>query len=190
MKRLLLILLLSLSTLAQAGPEIAGVRFADQVLLGGRTLPLNGAGLRSKLFFKVYAIALYMPARQTEAAGALQQPGPKRIELVVLRQLDAQQLVDALISAFNDNHDAATQAAFKPRLTELQANMLQAGQAKPGDVIKLDWLPEQGLVITLDAKPLGQPIAGEDFYRALMKIWLGDKPAQDNLKAALLGKPQ
>lgn len=190
MKRLLLILLLSLSTLAQAGPEIAGVRFADQVQLAGQTLTLNGAGLRSRFLFKIYAIALYLPARQAQAAGALQQAGPKRMELAVLRDLSGQQLVDALITAFNDNHDAAAQSSFKPRLDELRSYMLQVGEARPGDVIKLDWLADQGLNITLNGKPLGQAITGEDFYRALMKIWLGDKPVQDTLKAALLGKPQ
>jgi hypothetical protein len=60
-------------------------------------------------------------------------------------------------------------------------------QAKKGMAITLDWLPGAGTQMTVDGRYAGAPIAGEDFYRALLRIWLGPKPVQDDLKKALLG---
>jgi hypothetical protein len=64
--------------------------------------------------------------------------------------------------------------------------MAQIGEAKKGSTITLDWNGTATL-IGIDGKPTGQPIAGDDFYRALLRIWLGDKPVQEDLKKALLG---
>jgi len=65
--------------------------------------------------------------------------------------------------------------------------MLKAGDAQKGAVIQLDYVPGQGTHITLSGKALGPDIAGEDFYRALLKIWLGDNPSDNSLKRDLLG---
>ena len=61
-------------------------------------------------------------------------------------------------------------------------------EAKKGMRITLDWVPAAGTQLTVDGKPSGAPIPGEDFYRALLKIWLGEHPVQDDLKKALLGE--
>jgi hypothetical protein len=66
--------------------------------------------------------------------------------------------------------------------------MLTLGEAKTGTTIVIDWLPETGTRLSVGGQGKGRDIAGEDFYRALLKIWLGDKPVQDDLKQALLGK--
>jgi hypothetical protein len=57
-------------------------------------------------------------------------------------------------------------------------------------VVHLDWLPESGTRLTFNGVAKGSDIPGEDFYRALLKIWIGDKPAQDDLKEHLLGKAE
>jgi hypothetical protein len=54
--------------------------------------------------------------------------------------------------------------------------------------VLIDWLPENGTRLTVNGQVKGKDIAGEDFYKALLKIWLGNKPVQDDLKQALLGK--
>jgi len=60
-------------------------------------------------------------------------------------------------------------------------------EAKKGMAIDLDWDPAAGTRVTIDGKPGGAPIAGADFYQALLRVWLGPKPVQDDLKKALLG---
>jgi hypothetical protein len=69
--------------------------------------------------------------------------------------------------------------------------MLGVGTVTKGAAVHLDWLPEVGggvTRLTIDGAKKGEDVAGEDFYRALLKIWLGDKPIQDDLKQHLLGK--
>ncbi len=77
---------------------------------------------------------------------------------------------------------------MKPRVAELVAIMNAFGSGKEGDVIALDWLPGSGTRVLLNGETKGTPIAGEDFYRALLRIWLGDDPVSGSLKKALLGQ--
>ncbi len=77
--------------------------------------------------------------------------------------------------------------SFEPRIAELSAIMNELKEARKGMAILLDWQPGTGTVVAVDGKTRGKPIAGEDFYRALLRIWLGERPVQDDLKKALLG---
>ena len=74
----------------------------------------------------------------------------------------------------------------EPRVKELGATMASIQEAKKGMSIALDWTGS-ATQLSIDGKPTGRPIEGEDFYRALLRIWLGDKPVQEDLKRALLG---
>ena len=80
-------------------------------------------------------------------------------------------------------------AGLKDRLKQFSDTLLAAGEPKTGTSVVIDWLPESGTRLTINGQVKGKDIAGEDFYRALLKIWLGNKPVQDDLKQALLGKP-
>lgn len=192
MKRLLLVILLNfiLAGFAQAAVEVGGVRFEDKSRVADSELQLNGAGLRSRFFINVYAVGLYLGEKKTNAGDTLAAPGAKRLQLQLLRDLTATQFVDALVESFHKNNDNADAEPLKSRLEELKASMLSIGSARKGDVINIDWLPAQGMRLTLNGKAVGKDISGEEFYRAMMKIWLGNRPVQDSVKDALLGKPQ
>lgn len=179
---------LSLNLNAAHAVEVAGVKFDDQTKIGMTDLVVNGAGLRKKVFFKVYAMALYLPEKQSEADAALAAKGAKRISINLLRDLSAQQFVDALQEGMAHNHSEAEMSALKERMKQLADALLAIGEAKSGTAVQLDWLPESGTRLTVNGQIKGKDIAGEDFYRALLKIWLGGKPVQDDLKQALLGK--
>ena len=183
MKRWLALILL-LCALPVSALEVAGVKLADKARVGAEELVLNGAGIRTKVFFKVYVAALYMAEKKTVAAEALAQKGAKRVSLTLLRDLSAQQLNEALESGIHANNSAADLEAMKVRITELLALL---ADGKEGYVILLDFLPGTGTVVTLNGAVKGKPIPGEDFYRALLRIWLGDKPVDDGLKKAMLG---
>ena len=188
MNRVIAILLLALALPAFAALEVAGVKFDDTTKVGAADTAINGAGMRKRAFIKVYAIALYLPQKQTAAAEVLAAKGPKRIAIVTLRDLTAEQFVDALVEALKKNHDEAALAALQPRIDQFRTNMLSIVNAPEKSVVHLDWLPETGTRLTFNGATKGSDIPGEDFYRALLKIWLGDKPVQDDLKEQLLGK--
>ena len=167
--------------------EVAGVTVADKVKVGEGALVLNGAGIRTRAIFKVYVGALYLAEKKSAAADVLAQKGAKRVALMLLRDLSAQQLTEALDEGVKANSSAAEAEELKPRIAELLSLF---ADGKKGDAILLDFLPESGTVVSVNGALRGKAIAGEDFYRALLRIWLGDKPVDGDLKKGMLGQAQ
>jgi hypothetical protein len=172
---------------AATAAEVAGVRIEDKTRVANTDLALNGAGLRKRAFFQVYAIGLYLPAKTSNSAEAISSAGPKRVAIHMLRDVGADAFTEALAEGIRANHSEAESKALDPRLKELAAIMAELKEAKKGMAISLDWQPASGTVMLVNGAARGKPIAGEDFYRALLRIWIGDKPVQDDLKKALLG---
>jgi hypothetical protein len=168
--------------------EVAGIPFDEQMKLGDVPILLNGAGVRSKFMFKVYALGLYLPRKTTDAVQAIAQTGPKRIRIVTLRGVGADMFLEGLTKGIEKNHTAGELAALKPRLDQFSATLKSMGELAKGSVVTLDALPGGATQLTANGSPLGKSISGEDFYQALMRIWLGVNPAQDSLKAEMLGR--
>lgn len=166
--------------------ELAGVRIATSARVGGSDLMLHGAGLRQRFKTDVYIIGLYMMDAKHSADEAIRDAGPKRIALRLMRDITAQSLVDALYEGIRDNTSAAEFATLKPAADELAAIMLPLKVAKKGDVVALDYVPDSGSQIVVNGRTTGHPVPGQDLYRALLKIWLGDAPVDADLKRALL----
>lgn len=188
MKHLLVAVVAALFFNLAAAVEVAGVKFDDKTRVGSGELVVNGAGLRKKAVFKVYAMALYLPEKSGDAAAVLAAKGGKRISISLLRDLSAQQFVEALQEGVANNHSEAEMASLKDRLKQFSDTLLAAGEPKTGTSVFIDWLPESGTRLTVNGQVKGKDLAGDDFYKALLKIWLGNKPVQDDLKQALLGK--
>jgi hypothetical protein len=179
------ILLFLLVAFPAAAAEVAGVKLEEQVQPGD--LVLNGAGLRKRFFFQVYAIGLYLPKKTRAAEEAVSMPGPKRVAIHMLRDVGAAEFTEALADGIRANHSEAEAKALEPRVQELAAIMAQVKEARKGMAIALDWTGSETRVL-IDGKPAGAPIAGEQFYGALLRIWLGPNPVQDDVKTALLGR--
>lgn len=177
------ILLLLCVALPVWGVEVAGVKIDDKARVGNTELTLIGAGLRKRVFFQVYAIGLYVQDRK---ADPISQPGAKRVQIHMLRDVGADTFNEALAEGIKANHSESESAALEPRVRQLAATIAEIKEAKKGMSIALDW-DGKATQVVIDGKPAGPPIAGEDFYRALLRIWLGDKPVQDDLKKSLLG---
>jgi hypothetical protein len=171
------------------GAEVAGVKIDDSTRLGNAELVLNGAGLRKLVFFNLYAMGLYLPKKTAVAAEAVASEGPKRVALHMLRDVGAERFTSALVQGIRENHTEAQVKALEPRIQALTAIMGEVKEAKKGMTITLD-SNGSATQVGIDGRPAGKPIEGADFYQALLRIWLGDKPVQDDLKKALLGGAQ
>ena len=176
-------MLLLLAAFPSWAAEVAGVKIDDKTRVADTELSLSGAGLRKRVFFQVYAIGLYVRDRK---ADPISQPGPKRVQIHMLRDVGAEAFIDALAEGIKLNHTEAEAKALEPRVKQLGDAIAEMKEAKKGMTIALDW-NGKATQLVVDGKPAGQPIPGEDFYRALLRIWLGEKPVQDDLKKALLG---
>ena len=181
----MLALLLATAFAANAA-EVGGVKLDERVRVQTADLQLNGAGVRKRYFFDVYAIGLYIAEKKADPAAVVALPGNKRLAIHMLRDVGADTFIAALIDGVRANHSQEEVERLEPRLKELSSIMSQMKEARKGSVIALDLIGTQTLLL-VDGKPAGKPIAGDDFYRALLRIWLGDKPVQEDLKKALLG---
>jgi len=167
--------------------DISGVKLEDKAQVESRELVLNGAGLRTRFrVVKVYVIGLYLPEKKSDTGAVLSLSGPKRAEIHMLRDVGADTFTEALVEGLKANHSEADFQALEPRVKELADIMGQIGEAKNGMTIAIDWTGGATRLV-VNGKPAGKPIAGEDFYKALLRIWIGDKPVQDDLKKSLLG---
>ncbi|MEC5399751.1 chalcone isomerase family protein [Uliginosibacterium sp. H1] len=170
--------------------EVGGVKLDDKVSVAGQELVLNGAGLRTRLMFKVYVIGLYLPVKTDSASTALAGNPPRRVQIVTLRELSGEQLADSLVESLQKNLSKPELEALGSRIESFRKTMLAVGKAPEKTVIRLDYLPERGTRLTVAETQRGEDIPGAEFYQALLRIWLGAQPAQEDLRAALLGKPQ
>lgn len=165
--------------------EVAGLRVDDHAKVGNTDLVLNGAGIRTKIFFKVYVGALYLPKKTNSAATVIDSAEPRRVVLHMMRDLDADSLFGALLEGLKNNHGEADLASLKPDTDQFERIMRTIGNAKTGDVIGID-LSSDGLSVSFNGQPRGS-VASEAFAKALLKVWLGDRPADSDLKRAMLG---
>lgn len=170
--------------------EIEGVTVEEAVALGkaGPQLVLNGAGVRHKLaFIKLYVGALYLPAKNANAGEILKDPGAKRIAMhVLVDALTAKELIASLNNALAANHIPAELALIESRLQELNRLMNSIGTIRKGGTVLLDYLPGAGTRITVNGEEK-ITIRGEDFFRALSRIWIGARPVDGRLRDAMLG---
>jgi hypothetical protein len=189
MRRLLTALVLAGSVaIAQAQVvEVEGVKFEPTAQVGGQSLQLNGAGVRTRLFFKVYAAGLYVPQKATSAAELLAQKGPRRVAIGMLRDVGAETFASSLNDGLKANLSEPQLAGFKTQIDTLNGNMKAVGEAKKGDRIDFEFTPEGGTRIVVNGQPRGTAIPGADFFEAVLRIWIGDKPADADLKKAMLG---
>jgi len=179
-----LLLLCFMSTHGYA-KEVAGVKVPEQVPLANTALKLNGAGIRSKFFFKIYVGALYLPQKTQDAETAINMDGPKRLLMHFLyKEVEKEKLIEGWVDGFKNNH---TRKQFDALKTQLEVFNALFVTVKRGDRIELDYLPETGTRVRINDQIKGS-IPGKAFYSALLRVWLGEEPADSGLKAAMLGE--
>ena len=173
-------------TLSANAVEIKGVKVDETAQVSGSALVLNGAGIRTKMVFKVYVAALYLTQKQSNANAVISDTGNKRVSMHFLRELSAEALLKGMNEGFADNNNAAEMAAIEPQMKQFRDMMTSAKEVKKGGMIVLDFTTAGTQVIN-NGKTLGV-IEGVAFNQALLRVWLGAKPVDASLKKAMLGQ--
>ena len=187
-RRLLLSLALTLSPLAAWAVYVGGVDYPSRATVAGQPLLLNGAGIRTRFVVRVYAAGLYLPAKASTAEEALAMPGPKRIHIHMLRDIDGNTLGRLFTRGMEDNSTRAQFAQAIPGTLQLSELFVAKKNLKAGEHFSVEFRPGTGTQILVNGEPMGQPIADPEFFAAMLRIWVGPKPADDTLKAQLLGQ--
>jgi hypothetical protein len=182
MRHLVAVLAISLALPAFAR-EVADVQVPDTTTVGGKTLVLNGAGLRTKVFFKVYVGALYLEQRSSDPAAIVTGDVAWKVTMTLKRDLDK----ESILTAFKEGFEKNSSADLPKLLPGLDRIGTILKDTKSGEVAEFAYVPGAGLTATA---PGGATVTieGKPFADAMLRIWLGEKPVQDSLKKELLGK--
>ncbi len=182
---LFLAMLVIFTSLEASAMKIAGVDVPQSVTVGDKALVLNGAGIRKKIIIKVYVGSLYLEVKQKEVGKVLADPGAKSIVMNFLyKEVSRKRTIEGWNKGFDSNHSTKELIPLKKRINQFNSLFTTVYE---GDEIRLDYLPGKGTQVIINGKLRGT-VPGEDFHRAVLKIWLGAKPADKKLKKAMLGK--
>ena len=188
-------LLAALVALALAGGpaaaqtvELAGVKYAPSAQVAGATLVLNGAGIRYKFIIKVYTAGLYLTAKAATPEAALGAAGPKRLHVVMLRDIDGNELGKLFSRGMQDNAPKDQFSKIIPGMLQMADIFSTRRKLNAGESFSVDFVPGQGTQVLVNGKPTGELIKEPEFFNGLMRIWLGPNPADRLLKDALLGQ--
>lgn len=168
--------------------EVANVKYEPSVDIAGQKLVLNGAGIRYKFVVKVYTAGLYLTHKAGTTPEVLAAPGPKRIHIQMLRDIDGNELGKLFTKGMEANAPREEFAKCINGVLKLSEVFASRKQLNSGDSFSVDYVPGVGATLLLNGKSvMAEPIKEPEFFSALLRIWLGDKPADDALKDALLG---
>jgi len=163
--------------------EVEGVNIPNQVVLEGTTLSLNGAGMRTKFFFDIYVGALYLAMPTSRVKAVLEKPSPARVSMdIVYGEVGKEKLTKGWTAGFKKNQSRVAYAALEERLHAF--NRMFSDMHK-GDQLVFDFLSNGATKVAIKGRDVGS-VMGLDFQQALLSVWLGDKPADSNLKRAML----
>jgi len=176
-----------LGTLARSEVVIEGARYETSVVLAGERLELNGVGVRKRFLFDIYAGGLYVPKRATRTEDLVNQPGPKRVALRFLRDVDGELFVSSLHNGLKANHSEAELAKWKTQVETLTRTIRTIALVRRGESVHFEYTPEDGTRVTVNGVTRGPLIPGADFYAAVLRVWLGETPADAGLKKGMLG---
>jgi hypothetical protein len=160
---------------------LADVTLPDSITVGNQTLVLNGLGLRSKLFVKVYVGGLYLEKKTSDPAAVIASDAPKRVVLqFVYGEVTREQMVEAFEDGFKGNAPNAAKADVQQWVGALET-------MKKGEQMTVTYVPSAGTTLTLRGKDK-LTIPGLPFAQAVFSVWFGPKPPSSDLKNGMLGK--
>jgi hypothetical protein len=166
--------------------RLEGQRFEDTAVVADRTLRLNGLGLRGVAWIKAFVAGLYLAAPTRDGGQAMAMQGPKRLRMKLLMEAPSREFSKAIRGGVRKNESEQMQGQLADRLAAFSALIDGIGTLRSGDTIDLDWLPGQGLQLLLNHRPVGAVTPGEDFYRSVLKIFIGERPVDPRMKEGLL----
>ncbi len=173
---------------AQASPtiDVGGAKIEVDNFVVGHRVPLNGAGVRAEGDTKLYVAALYVSRKSRsliEVAGA---PGPKRLHVQMLREMEGKLMGAALSQGMNSNLSAKEVSACLPGVLKMSELFAVKKKMAPGDSFTLDSVPGQGTVVKVNQEKVAT-IDAKEFFGCMLQVYIGERPADAKLKAALLG---
>jgi len=167
--------------------EAEGFRFEATLRLGGADLVLNGVGVRRRFFLPVYVGALYVPQRSSDPETLLAQRGPRRMSMRFVRDVEAELFMNSLDVGMRRHYSPQQLEVWREQWQTLTAVIANIVVARRADHVTWDYTPHAGARVMQNSVAITPTMSGEDFYNAVLRVWLGPHPADAELKRGLLG---
>lgn len=187
MFRKLLVLFFAILLITSTGyaKEIAGADIPDSISAGNEVLALNGAGVRTKYFIKAYVGGLYLKKKSGDAGAIINVDEPMAVKLQIISKLITSKKMEESTREGFENSTNGNTAPYKDRIDTFISTFKDS--IKIGDVYDIIYTPGEGTKVYKN-KEYKCTAKGLDFKKILFGIWLGNKPADKDLKAGMLGK--
>src|ERR1019366_1360468 len=165
---------------------IEGINFPTTLSNDTTKLVLNGGGVRTFLFIKIYVCGLYLPAKNHDAKSIMEADEPSTIRLhVVSRAFTSERMADVVRTQFEKSNPGRT-AEFKTRI-DMLCNRLAGEVIQKGDECDIQYTPNEGIRFFKNGKDINMLLSGLDFKQALWGNWLSNNPADEEMKKGMLG---
>lgn len=183
----LLALLLAAPLTSARAATLACVTLPDKADINGQnpqSLVLNGLGLRTKLFIKVYVGGLYLPQKEKSAQKVLATDAARQMLLSFIYDVSKSQMCDAWDEGLEANTPNAS-AEVKKNFKTLCGWMDGVGK---GQKLVLTYVPAEGTRVEVGGKAKGT-LPGKPTADAILATWIGANPAPGkDFKNAVLGQ--
>jgi len=184
MKRILLsLVLVGLLILPAFATEVAGVKLPDTLEIAGQQLQLNGYGIRKKYFFKIYVGSLYTAQKATTTAQVVDGAGGKLLRMNFLySKVEKEKIVGGFAEGIKKNSpELINDPAVVKFLGLFDADFIEKDQ------VDLAISADNNVSVIHNGRQLGT-IQSENLGKAILLIYLGQDPADDDMKDGMLGK--
>lgn len=171
--------------------NVGGVAFESEIVVRGTKLQLNGAAVRSRAFFKIWAGGLYLPRKANTLNEVLTQPGIKRWHVVLLRDVEGNEMGKQFTTVIGKTASKNEFLALIPTIARMGEIFSQKKRLSAGESFTLEWLPNEEINLYFNNKlATAEPFTDKVLFTVLMRMYLGDSPLDASLKAKLLGIPE
>lgn len=164
--------------------ELKGISMADDIMVDGKKLILNGMGIRLAppiINFKIYFGGLYLESKAQDRKAVLASAGLKRIRM------------HFTYSVSKGDVDAGWRKAIKENCSEVGCGHVKEIETfcsymtglNKGDIIEITFFPDRvETAVKGEKKP---DIISPTFGKVLLSIWMGPNPPNSELQEGLLG---
>ncbi len=168
-------------------PEFGGVKIDDTITIYNNALTLNGAGVSLVGKTKMYVVQIYAKQKFATLDELMATPGPKRLVLTALKEIDTAPIVRSFNRSLEDNN-RANMSTLIPGMVGIGDLFKTRRVLAPGEVMTLDWIPVYGFTIYIGGKVQGSAYRQPELYKAAMSVWMGENNLDPKIKEALLGR--
>ena len=186
MKKLLLtftfLVFLVTSTVAQT--QIGDATLPNTMSFNEQSLVLNGAGLREKLWFDLYACGLYLPKKSSDAKSIVASDELMAVKLHILSSMvSKKKLMEAFRKGIEETNNSSDVNRLKSKIDVFLS--LIKNEIAVDNVYDLVYFPNKGLTVFENNKDVGT-VEGLDFKQLVFNIWLAPSPVDSDLKSNLI----